>query len=201
MIGFNRRFAPLVQIIKDKITEGPMSMIYRINAGNIPKENWIQDDEIGGGRIIGEVCHFIDMLTYINGSLPLTVSAFSLPDPHGLNDTVNISIRFENGSTGVVAYYANGSKELEKEYIEIFSSGTTAILSNFKSLKIYGSGRPFKKRLFNQNKGQKEMVESFIESIKNGTNSPIPMNEIFAVTRSTFKVMESINNGGKSVKV
>ncbi|RYM33466.1 oxidoreductase [Brumimicrobium glaciale] len=201
MIGFNRRFSPFISTIKKKFGEGPMTMIYRVNAGNIPKDNWIQDMEIGGGRIIGEACHFIDLLTFINGSLPKTVTAMALPDPNGLNDTVNISIQFENGSTGIVAYYANGSKELPKEYLEVFASGNTAILSDFKELKIYGKGKPFKNKSFNQNKGQKEMVEAFINGLLKDGQSPIPMKDIFAVTRATFKVLESIKNGSQPYAV
>src|SRR5690606_298803 len=172
-------------------------MIYRVNAGSIPKDNWIQDMEIGGGRIIGEACHFIDLLTFINGSLPKTVSAMALPDPNGLNDTVTITLKFENGSTGVVAYFANGSKELPKEYLEVFASGNSAVLSDFKELKIYGKGKPSKKKLFNQNKGQKEMVEAFVNGLLKDGQSPIPMQEIFAVKRATFKVLESLQNGSQ----
>jgi len=201
MIGFNRRFSPLVATIKKKFGNGPMSMIYRVNAGSIPKDNWIQDMEIGGGRIIGEACHFIDLLTYLNGSLPKAVSAMTLPDPNGLNDTVNISIQFENGSIGIVAYYANGSKELPKEYLEVFASGNTAILFDFKQLKIYGKGKPYKKKLLNQNKGQKEMVEAFINGLLKDGQSPIPMEDIFAVTRASYKVLKSIRKGGQSYAV
>ncbi|MFD2552351.1 bi-domain-containing oxidoreductase [Bizionia sediminis] len=201
MIGFNRRFSPLVTQLKQKLGSGAMSMIYRVNAGSIPKDNWIQDMEIGGGRIIGEACHFIDLLTFINGSLPKTVSAMALPDPNGLNDTVTITIQFENGSTGVVAYFANGSKELPKEYLEVYASGHTAILSDFKELKIYGKGKPSKKKLLNQNKGQKEMVAAFVNGLLTNGQSPIPMADIFAVTRATFKVLESIQNGSQPYAV
>lgn len=201
MIGFNRRFAPFVQKIKQKIGSGQMSMIYRINAGNIPKDSWIQDMEVGGGRIIGEVCHFIDLLTYINGSLPEKISAFAIPDVNGLNDTVNISIFFKNGSIGTVSYFANGSKELPKEYIEVYASGTTAILEDFKKLRIYGKGRPQTSKLFNQNKGQKEMVEAFLNELMKSGNSPIPMEEIFSVTRATFRVLDSIQNGGATMTI
>lgn len=195
MIGFNRRFSPLTSIIKERFGSGPMSMIYRVNAGNIPKETWIQDMEIGGGRIIGEACHFIDLLTYINGSLPTKISSMAIPDVNGLNDTVNISIQFKNGSIGNVAYYANGSKQLPKEYLEVFASGNTAVLSDFKQLNIYGRGKSYKKKLINQNKGQKEMIEAFLNGLLKDGKSPIPMDEIFSVTRATFKVLESIKNG------
>lgn len=201
MVGFNRRFSPLSKIIKKKIGNGPMTMIYRINAGAIPKDNWIQDVEMGGGRIIGEVCHFIDYLIFLNGSLPVKVSANTLPDPNGLNDTLNILMQFENDSTGVVAYYANGAKSLSKEYVEIFTSGTSIILKDFKELKIYGDRKTSKKKLLNQNKGQKEMVTSFINSLLKNGQAPIPFQEIVAVTRTTFKVIESIKTGGQQVKI
>ena len=201
MIGFNRRFSPLTQTIKKKFGNGPMSMIYRINAGNIPKDTWIQDMEIGGGRILGEVCHFIDYLTYVNGSEPVSLSANAVPDAHGLNDTLNILIQFKNGSTGVIGYFANGSKSLEKEYIEVFSAGTTAIINDFKELKVYGKGKPSKKKLLNQNKGQKEMVASFVNSLVKDGSSPIPFSEIVSVTKASFKVLESLKEGGKQVHV
>ena len=201
MIGFNRRFSPLTKKIKNVVGSGQMSMIYRINAGAIPKDNWIQDMEVGGGRILGEACHFIDYLTYLNGSLPIKVSAQVLADSENLNDTVNILLQFENGSTGVVCYYANGSKSLAKEYVEVFASGTTAILNDFKELRIYGKGKPYKTKLINQNKGQKEMVEGFINGIIADGNAPIPFEEIIAVTKASFKVLESIKNGGKQIKI
>jgi polar amino acid transport system substrate-binding protein len=201
MVGFNRRFSPLSTIVKSKYGNAPMTMIYRVNAGSIPADTWIQDMEIGGGRIIGEACHFIDYLTFLNGSLPTKVSAQALPDPNGLNDTVNILIQFENGSTGVIAYYANGSKELPKEYIEVFCMGSTAIISDFKELKIYGKGKATSKKLFNQNKGQQEMVDAFMTGILEKGIAPIPLSEIYAVTSASFKVLESIKNGGQQVEI
>lgn len=196
MIGFNRRFSSLSQSVKRKVGSGSMSMIYRVNAGNIPKDTWIQDKEIGGGRIIGEVCHFIDYLTFINGSLPVKITANSMPDPDGLNDTVNILIQFENGSTGVVAYYANGAKQLAKEYIEIYTSGTTAIISDFKEIKIYRKGKPSKTKLLNQDKGQKAMVKEFIDRLVKSGEGPIPYEEVYAVSKATLLVEESLRNGG-----
>jgi len=201
MIGFNRRFSPFTKIIKSKLGDGPKSMIYRINAGAIPSDNWIQDIELGGGRIHGEVCHFIDYLTYINGSLPTHVSAHALPDSEGLNDTLNVLLKFENGSTGVIGYYANGSKSLAKEYIEVHSQGTTAILNDFKELRIYGKGKPYKKKLLNQNKGQKEMVEAFVNGLLKNGKAPISFEEIIAVTNTTFKVIESLKNNGQQFNV
>ena len=202
MVGFNRRFSPLTIKLKKAVgNNNPMTMLYRINAGAIPGDNWIQDLEIGGGRVLGEVCHFIDYLTYLNGSLPVKVSATALPDANKLNDTLNILIQFENGSSGVVAYYANGSKSMTKEYVEVFSAGQSAILNDFKELKIYGKGNPKKTKLFNQNKGQKEMVKSFISGLLRDGKPPIPFEDIVAVTKASFKVLESIKHGGKQIEI
>lgn len=198
MIGFNRRFSPLTPIVKREMGNGKMSMIYRINAGYIPSSSWIQDPKVGGGRILGEVCHFIDLMAYMCGSNPVQVSASVLPDPEGLNDTVNILVDFSNGSTGVVSYYANGPKSLPKEYFEVFSSGKAAILCDFKSCKIYGSSVKTHK-LSVQDKGQKEMMQAFFKSLKDGS-MPIPLDEIFSVTKATFAVLKSIQQAGAPVR-
>jgi predicted dehydrogenase/threonine dehydrogenase-like Zn-dependent dehydrogenase len=201
MVGFNRRFSPLTTKLKKAVGNNPMTMIYRINAGAIPGDNWIQDLEIGGGRVLGEVCHFIDYLTYLNGSLPTKVSATALPDANKLNDTLNILIQFENGSSGVVAYYANGSKSMTKEYIEVFSAGMSATLDDFKKLTIFGKGKPKKDKLFNQNKGQKEMVAAFVNGLLSDGKAPIPFEDVVAVTKASFKVLESVKRGGEQVDI
>jgi len=193
-VGFNRRFSQLSIQLKDQMGKGPMSMNYRINAGNIPNDSWIQDIEIGGGRIIGEVCHFIDYLTWMNGSLPIEVFANALPDAENNNDTVNIQLTFANGSIGVVSYYANGPKSLPKEYIEVFNAGSAGILYNFKELHVFGK-KKLKRKLFNQDKGQAKMVNDFIDSILNGTSSPISFEEISAVMKACFAVLESLKTG------
>ena len=198
MIGFNRRFSPHALTIKKMIGNGKMSMIYRVNAGYIPGDSWIQDMKMGGGRIIGEVCHFIDLMTYFCNSVPVKVMASALSDEQSLNDTVNIIIEFKNGSTGCIAYYANGSKTLKKEYMEIYSSGKTAVIDDFKECFVYGSGKPFKSKLFAQDKGQKNMMNHFIEGLKNG-RAPISMDEVFAVTRATFATVKSIQENGTPV--
>jgi len=201
MIGFNRRFSPLTQKLKKVLGNNPMTMIYRINAGAIPKDNWIQDMEIGGGRIHGEVCHFVDYLTYINGSLPVKVSATAIPDANQLNDTINILLQFENGSSGVIAYYSNGSKSLTKEYIEVFSAGFSAVINDFKELKLYGKGKPKKQKLLNQNKGQKEMVDAFVNGLLKDGEAPISFNEVVAVTKTCFSIIESIKRGGEQIDI
>lgn len=199
MIGFNRRFSSFAKMLKNKLGSGKMSMIYRVNAGSIPADNWIQDPAIGGGRIIGEVCHFIDLMTYMCGSLPAKVSASALYDASGLNDTVNISVEFENGSIGTVAYYANGSKTLPKEYFEAYHAGITGIIYDYRKAEIYGR-KVDKMKKANQDKGQPEMMKQFFESLKTGS-LPIPLKEVFAVTKATFAAMESIRENGMPVLI
>lgn len=192
-VGFNRRFSPLSVFLRKRIGTGPMTMVYRVNAGKIPGDTWIQDMELGGGRIIGEACHFIDYLTWLNGSLPVSVYANALPDPEARNDTVNINISFKNGSTGVVAYYANGPKSMPKEYVEVFRAGASGVIDNFKKAAFYGR-KKMKKSLLNQDKGQKQMVEGFLQSIHEG-KALITFEEIAAVTKASFAVLESIRTG------
>lgn len=200
MIGFNRRFSPAAQTLKKAAGTGnAMSMIYRVNAGSIPSSSWIQDKTVGGGRIVGEVCHFIDLMTFMCSSLPVKVMASALPDPDGNNDTVNIIVEFENGSTGVVAYYANGSKSLTKEYFEVYSAGTTGIIHDFKEAEVYGR-KVSKSKTSTQDKGQPAMMSHFFESLKSG-KAPIPMNEIFAVTKATFAVLKSLQEGGAPIRI
>ena len=133
--------------------------------------------------------------------MPEKISANALKDVDNLNDTINISIQFQNGSIGVICYYANGSKKLPKEYIEIFSSGTTFVLNDFKELKIYGSSGITTKRLLNQNKGQFEMVSEFVNRLVKSGESIIQFDEIVSVTKSSFKVLESIKNKGKLLDI
>lgn len=199
MIGFNRRFSPHAQAIKKKFCGGKMSMIYRCNAGSIPADSWIQDVKIGGGRIIGEACHFIDFMTFICGSKPVKVMASVMPDNQNLNDTMNIIVEFENGSTGVVAYYANGSKTMHKEYFEVFSAGASATIDDFKETKIYTKGKPAKFTTRTQDKGQKAMVDFFFANMQEG-KTPIPMDEIFAVTLASFAALKSVREDGVPVK-
>ncbi len=195
MVGYNRRFAPLTKMIKDEFREGPMSMTYRINAGSIPSDSWIQDAEIGGGRIIGEVCHFVDFLTYINGSLPVSVYASAMTEPHHLNDTVTVTLTYQNGSIGTISYFANGDKSLPKERVEIYANGCTAVLDDFKQLNIYANGKKKEKKLLNQDKGQKAEVKQFIDALLNGKGEMIPFGEIYSASRVTFAVIESIQRG------
>lgn len=192
MVGFNRRFSPVIRDIKDVVKGGPLAMVYRINAGRIPSDSWVQDPEVGGGRILGEVCHFIDLLTFINGSLPESLHAYTMDSAESLHDTVNISIKFRNGSIGTISYFANGCSLVSKEYLEVYSYGTTAIVDDFKVLTVDGKKVT---KLSTQDKGQKDQITSFLSSLSNGGDAVIPVDEIFASTLATLKVLESLKTG------
>jgi predicted dehydrogenase len=194
MVGYNRRFAALTNDLVEKLGTGGMSMLYRINASSIPPDSWIQDPEIGGGRILGEVCHFVDYLTYVNGSLPVSVHAAAMNHPGDLNDTLTISLKYRNGSIGSILYFANGSKTLNKEYIEIYRNGLTAIIKDFREMVIYGDGKPYRKKLISQEKGQKTEVHRFVEAGRTGV-SPISFEEISSASEVTFMVLESLRTG------
>ena len=200
MIGFNRRFSPLANWVKTHLPQGPKSMIYRVNAGAIPRGHWIQDLSIGGGRIIGEACHFIDLMAWICDSQPVKVTASAVDDHQYLNDTVNIMIDFSDGSRGVLAYYANGSKALSKEYLEVFSGNTTAIIDDFKKAFFYGKKVSCKKMAV-QDKGQKEMIDKFFEALRNDNMQLIPLNQLFSVTMATFAAIKSLQNDGLPVRI
>jgi predicted dehydrogenase len=200
LIGFNRRFSSLVVKMKEQFGEPhqPKMIFYRVNAGPIPASNWTQDEEIGGGRIIGEVCHFIDTAAYLaNDSLPKSVTAKHISTGRADSvdhDTISITVDYEDGSVATILYIANGDKTLPKEEIQVFSGGRTAIMKNFTELEFYrGSGKPSVTQ--GQGKGHKEEVEAFLSSVKNGTASPISFNSILATTLVTFAIHESLSTG------
>ena len=195
MVGFNRRFSPLTETLKEGIGSGPMAIMYRINAGTLPADSWIQDKEIGGGRIIGEVCHFVDFITCLVGSEPIAVYAATMADPLNQDDTLTVSLNYRDGSIGSIHYYANGSRNLSKEYLEIYSHGVTGTLRDFREIEIFGKGKSSRKKLLNQDKGQKNEVKSFIDLLLKGGDPLIPVEQIFSATRVTFKIVESLRTG------
>ncbi|EFK09707.1 oxidoreductase, NAD-binding domain protein [delta proteobacterium NaphS2] len=195
MVGYNRRFSPLAVRIENAFGGGAMAMTYRVNAGAIPPDSWIQDPEVGGGRIIGEVCHFVDFLTFMNGSLPVSVYGTVMDGPRNLNDVLNISLKYENGSIGTISYFANGDKSLSKERVEIYANGCTAILDDFRELTMYSRGRKKTKKLMSQDKGQKLEVAAFIDATLHGKEAPISVEEIHSASLVTFRILESLRTG------
>lgn len=192
MVGFNRRFSPLTDHLKKTFKSGPMTMLYRVNAGMVPPGSWIQDLDIGGGRIVGEVCHFIDFMTSVCRSVPVRVFASAMPDAYDHLDTVSINLEFADGSTGLISYLSNGSSKLPKEYFEVHQSGMSGVIEDFRKLSIYRDKKTEVKKLLVQDKGQARMVANFLDSINNGNQCSININEIFSVSEATIKILESI---------
>jgi predicted dehydrogenase/threonine dehydrogenase-like Zn-dependent dehydrogenase len=192
MVGFNRRFAPTVQKMKQLLAtvHEPQSFIMTINAGKIPLDHWTQDQMVGGGRIIGEACHFIDLMRYLAGCDIVSVHACGMNDVLAPMDKATITLSFANGSFGTIHYLSNGAASFPKERIEVFTAGRILQLDNFR--RLYGFGWPrFKKMtLWRQDKGQTACAKAFLEAIENGETSPITASEIFEVARISMKVDE-----------
>lgn len=195
--GFNRRFSPLAQSLSSFFLHRnePMHIHYRVNAGPIPLNHWTQDPNIGGGRIIGEGCHFADFITFLVGEAPVSVSAYALPD-HGKyrEDNVSMTFTFPDGSIGVVDYLANGDKSFPKERVEVFCGGQIAVLDDFVSLTTVKDGKK-KEASGAQNKGWVDEWKVFVTTIREGGEPPIPYEQLIGVTKATFAAVESIKSG------
>ncbi len=199
MVGFNRRFSPHAKTIVDHFggRKNPLVMNYRVNAGPIAKEHWVQDATQGGGRIVGEVCHFIDFLQFISGALPMKVFAQQIGSHTSgvTNDNCLITIRFSDGSIGSISYIASGDTLLPKELVEIFGDGRAAVISDFKKTELYANDRRKVFKTRKQDKGQKEELVAFIDAVRNGKKAPISFDSLYLTTMTTFKVHDSLNKG------
>jgi len=196
IVGFNRRFAPQVVKIKELLESvaEPKSFIMTVNAGEIPADHWTQDPAVGGGRIIGEACHFIDLLRFLAGAPIVEHSAVFMGTQAGrvTNDKVSISLSFADGSFGVVHYLANGSKAFPKERLEVFCRGAVLQLDNFRKLKGFG-WKGFKSmNLRRQDKGQKACAAAFLDAVREGKSSPISFEEIIEVSRISIEASEKL---------
>lgn len=197
MVGFNRRFAPHILKIRSllKSHHSPKSIIITVNAGYIAPDHWTQDYLIGGGRVIGEGCHFIDLMRHLIGHSIVDFSATKMGNTNGSDtteDKVSITLSFSDGSFGTILYLANGGSTFPKERIEVFCDGAVLQMDNYRVLSGYG-WKGFKKmRLFKQDKGQKACVKSFVNSINNGAESPIPFEEILEISRVSIKIAKSL---------
>lgn len=203
MVGFNRRFAPFAVKLKSFLsgTGEPLAMHYRINASALPLSHWQHDPIVGGGRIIGEGCHFIDFLTYLVGSAPQSVYAVALPDRGQYRqDNVTATFTFADGSIGTVSYLANGDKSFPKERVEVFSGGRVAALDDFRTLELVKDGRRSTERsTLRQDKGHRAAWQAFLSSAQGG-QPPIAYTDLLSVTQASFAVMESLRTG-QSVRI
>lgn len=195
MIGFNRRFSPHVQKIKSLVGDAPMNIVATMNAGAIPPEVWVHDMAIGGGRIIGEACHYLDLMVYLSGSKIKSVCMNALGEnPAENTDNASILVKMENGSTGVVNYFANGAKSYAKERLEVFSQEKVLIMDNFIKTTGYGV-KGFSKLKTKLDKGHKSQFGQIVEKIKDGSVELIPYEELINVTKASFGAIQSLKEG------
>ncbi len=185
MVGFNRRFAPLVLDLEKQLQclSGPKAFVYTCNAGAIPADHWTQDITLGGGRLLGEACHFVDLLRYLTSSPIEDLQLLSTADSKPCPDTFSLQLRFADGSIGTVHYFANGSKAFPKERLEVFASGKVLRLDNYRKLQAWGIPGFRTRRLLSQDKGQTACCAAFLTAIQAGGPSPIPAMELFEVQR------------------
>jgi predicted dehydrogenase len=198
MVGFNRRFSPHIQKIKQLLAGRgePLAMNFTCNAGIIPADVWVHDPEIGGGRIIGEACHFIDLLSYIAESPVVSVAAFQMEKGVAVKeDKMSIALRFEDGSVGTVNYFGNGSKQYPKETMEIFSDGRVLRMDNFRKTEGYGFGKFKRFKTRAQDKGHEVQFGAFVDRVIEGGEPLISMNELVNVTLASFAAMTSASEG------
>ncbi|WP_413505471.1 bi-domain-containing oxidoreductase [Photobacterium phosphoreum] len=197
MVGFNRRFSPQVQKMKELLSsvKEPKSFMMTMNAGAIPADHWTQDNEVGGGRIIGEACHFIDLMRYLADSEIVSVQCRRMGDASGVDiteDKAAIILGFADGSFGTIHYLANGAANFPKERVEVFAAGRVLQLDNFRKLKAFGWPGFRKMNLWKQDKGQTACAAAFLSSIESGKESPIPARELFEVARVTIEIAEQL---------
>jgi predicted dehydrogenase/threonine dehydrogenase-like Zn-dependent dehydrogenase len=198
-VGFNRRFSPLAVRVRQEIVTAsePATMQMRVNAGYLPPDHWVQDPGQGGGRILGEVCHFIDLLLYLAGDLPQTLFACAVPDlGRYRGDNLAVTLRFGNGTVANLIYTAAGDSSFEKERLEAFAGGTAMVLDDFRQLTIIREGKRRTVRSpGGQDKGHTAIWKSFVQAILAGGPDPIPLQELFATTRAAFAIERSLRTG------
>lgn len=192
MVGFNRRFAPLVIDLQRLLQRfsGPKAFVYTCNAGAIPADHWTQDLTLGGGRLLGEACHFVDLLRYLVASPIEDLQLLSAADSKPCPDTFSLQLRFADGSIGTVHYFANGSKAFPKERLEVFAAGKVLRLDNYRKLQAWGIPGFNTRRLLSQDKGQQACCAAFLKAIEAGGPSPIPVSDLFEVQRW---LLEAVN--------
>jgi predicted dehydrogenase len=192
MVGFNRRFAPHVIRMKELLrgATGPKALVMTVNAGALPHDHWTQDPAVGGGRVIGEGCHFIDLLRFLAASPIAGVEVSAMQA--GMGDTVTLQLSFADGSIGTVHYFANGSKAFPKERLEVFATGRVLQLDNYRVLTGFGWPGFKSMKLWSQDKGQKACAAAFVQAVEQGLPSPIPFEQIVEVSRVTIEAGEAL---------
>jgi len=200
MVGYNRRFAPIAKEIKERFARraAPMTIVYRVNAGQLPRDHWTHDAAEGGGRIIGEVCHFIDFVQYLTGALPARVSAEAVPRTWAagmVDDSTVISMSMTDGSVASVVYTASGDSSVAKERIEIFCDRSVATIDDFRSGTLIHDRKTTKLGRSSQDKGHAAEVSAFLDAVRGLTGAPIELESLVATTLASFAAVESARSG------
>jgi predicted dehydrogenase len=199
MVGFNRRFAPMAVRMKSFLIpiNEPLALHYRVNAGSLPADHWVNDREQGGGRILGELCHFIDLLSFLAGSPICEVETRSLGNSGRYSgDNVIVSIRLANGSEGTISYLANGDRSFSKERIEVFGGGSAAVLEDFRRLELVRDGRKeVVHARWRQDKGHRAEWDAFADAVEQRAEAPIGFAELASSTLATLCVDEAVASG------
>ena len=201
MVGFNRRFAPLAQKLKEftRSSAEPKMVTYRVNAGALPANHWLHDPQRGGGRLLGEACHFIDFVTYLVGESPVSLDVSALPGQGNLPpDNFSLRLHYSDGSIGVINYLANGDRSFPKEYCEVFTGGRIGILDDFHRLTLVHQGKKQVHRS-QMNKGQRYAWQAFTSAITSGAEPPIPYPEIWNISRAAILASQASTNGEKVI--
>jgi predicted dehydrogenase len=197
-VGFNRRFAPILRELRDFVAPtGPLLASYRVSAGRMPPDHWTHDLTQGGGRLLGELCHFVDSLAFLGNSDVVQVHAtgYGAPElPAQARDNVIVSLTFRDGSVGAIIYVADGSSRLPKERLEVFSGARTGILADFRTLELFEATGTQRRRLRAQDKGHRQEIDAFVRGVRAG-EAPIPLDEIANVSIATLAVVESLLTG------
>jgi predicted dehydrogenase/threonine dehydrogenase-like Zn-dependent dehydrogenase len=201
MVGFNRRFAPMIAQMKSflaRMTE-PLALHYRVNAGYLPSDHWINDREQGGGRIMGELCHFVDLLAFLASSPIAEVEARSLGNPGRYSgDNVLVSLRFASGSEATISYLANGDRSFSKERIEVFGGGSVAVLEDFRRLELIRHGRKQTVHSrWRQDKGHRAEWDAFVQSVQGKSEAPISFESLVGSTLATLRIDQSAATGDR----
>lgn len=192
-VGFNRRFAPLTQKLKSLLGDGVMNIVMTVNAGFIPPDSWLHDMDTGGGRIIGEACHFIDLSSFLSNSQITEVCCNSMGIESKENtDNVSVLLKYKNGSNAVINYFSNGSKAYSKERIEVYQQGKTFVIDNWRNMYGYGVKGFSKVKSWKQDKGHKNQFAALFKSFKSGDKELIRFDDIINATRASFAVIESL---------
>jgi predicted dehydrogenase len=195
--GFNRRYSPFARQCKDFFSagHGPLSFLYRVNAGRLPEGHWVQDPEQGHGRVISEICHFVDLFTFLSGALPIEVQAWAVG---GSSDESNLHIQvaMADGSKGEILYLASGDASVPKERLEVFGRGRTAICEDFRKSYFHHSNRCRSRSLFQQDKGHAEEMRRFTDAVAGKAPPPMPFESLWATSLATFRIRESLQGGG-----